>query len=86
MRSFIICVTRVITSRKIRWAGRMPRMGELRNAYYTLVGKAEGKRPLGTPRRRWKYIRMDVREIGWEGADWIHLAQDRDQWGLLRTW
>jgi hypothetical protein len=46
-----------------------------------LVGKPEGKRPLGSPRRRREdNIRMDLREIGWEGVDWIHLAQDRDQW------
>jgi hypothetical protein len=45
------------------------------------VGKPEGKRPLGRPRRRWEYnIRMDVREIGWGGMDWIDLAQDRDGW------
>jgi len=46
-----------------------------------LVGKPEGKRPLVRPRRRWKdHIRMDVREIEWEGVDWIHLVQNRDQW------
>jgi hypothetical protein len=46
-----------------------------------LVGKPEGKRPLGRSRRRWEdNIRMDLREIGWEGVDWKHLAQDRDQW------
>jgi hypothetical protein len=50
-------------------------------AYKILVGKPEGKRPLGRPRRRWKdNIRMDLREIGWGGMDWIDLAQDRDQW------
>jgi hypothetical protein len=43
-----------------------------------LVGKPEGKRPLGRPRRRWEDIRMDLRKIGWEGVDWMHLAQDRD--------
>jgi hypothetical protein len=53
-------------------------MGETRNA---LVIKPEGKRPLGRPRRRWvDNIKMDVREIGWDGVDWIELAQDRDQW------
>jgi hypothetical protein len=49
--------------------------------YKVLVGKPEGKRPLGRPRRRWEdVIRMDLREIGWEGVDWTRLAQDRDPW------
>jgi hypothetical protein len=53
--------------------------GDKRNAYRILVGKPEGKRPLGRPRRRWEdNIRMDLREIGWSGMDWIDLAQDRD--------
>jgi hypothetical protein len=47
------------------------------------VGKPEGKRPLGRPRRRWEDIRIDLREIGWGGMDWIDLAQDRDQWRAL---
>jgi hypothetical protein len=52
-----------------------------RNAYGILVGKPEGKRPQGTPRRGWEYnIRIDLSEIGWGGMDWIDLAQDRDQW------
>jgi hypothetical protein len=56
-------------------------MGTMRNEYKILVGKPEGKRPLGSPRRRWEdNIRIDVREIGWEVVDWIHLAQDSDQW------
>jgi hypothetical protein len=50
----------------------------------TLVGKPEGKRPLGRPRRRWvDNIKMDLREIGWDGVDWVDLAQDRDQWRAL---
>jgi hypothetical protein len=58
--------------------------GENRNAYRILVGKPEGKRPLGRPRRRWvDNITMDLREIGWDGVDWIDLAQDRDQWRAL---
>jgi hypothetical protein len=59
-------------------------MGEKGNAYRILVGKSEGKRPLGRPRRKWEdNIKMDIREIGWGGMDWIDLAQDRDQWGAL---
>jgi hypothetical protein len=59
-------------------------MGEKRNAYRILVGKPERKRPLGRPRRRWENnIRMDLREIGWGGMDWIHLSQDMDQWRAL---
>jgi hypothetical protein len=55
--------------------------GEKRNAYRILVGEPEGMRPLGSPRRRWvDNIKMDLREIGWDGVDWIDMPQDRDQW------
>jgi hypothetical protein len=58
--------------------------GEKKNAYKILVGNPEGKRPLGRPRRRWvDNIKMDLREIGWVGIDWIDLAQDSDQWRAL---
>jgi hypothetical protein len=58
--------------------------GEKRNAYRLLVGKPEGKRPLGRPRRRWvDNIRMDHVEVGWSVVDWIGLAQDRDRWRAL---
>jgi hypothetical protein len=74
-------VIRMIKSRRMRWAGHVAQMGETRNAYRILVGKPERKRPLGIPRRRWvDNIKMDLREIGWNGRDWIELAQDRDQW------
>jgi hypothetical protein len=59
-------------------------MGEKRNAYRILVGKPEGKRSLRRPRRRWvDSIKLELREIGWDGMDWIDLAQDRDQWRAL---
>jgi hypothetical protein len=59
-------------------------MGEKRNEYRILVGKPVGKRPLGRPRCRWvDNIKMDLRELGWGGMDWIDLAQDRNQWRTL---
>jgi hypothetical protein len=68
----------------MRWAGHVARIGETRNECRILVGKPEGKRPLGRPRRRWvDNIKMDLGEIGWDSRDWIELAQDRDQWRAL---
>jgi hypothetical protein len=68
-------------SRRMRLAGHVARTGEKRNAYKILVGKPEGKRSLGRPRRRWvDNIKMNFREIGWDGVDWIDMAQDRDKW------
>jgi hypothetical protein len=68
-------IIRMIKSRRMRWAGHVARMGETRNAYRILVGKPEGRRPLGRPRRRWvDNIKMHLREIGWDGMDWIDLA------------
>jgi hypothetical protein len=72
-------IIRMIESRRMRWAGYAARMGEKKNAYRILVGKPEGKRPLGRSRRRW----VDLRETGWDGMNWIDLAQDRDQWKAL---
>jgi hypothetical protein len=73
-------ITRMKNSGRMRCAGQVARMGQ-KNAYNILVGKPEGKRPLGRPMRRWvDNIKMDLREIGWDGMDWIHLAQYRDQW------
>jgi len=76
-------IVRVIKLRRIRWAGPVARMREVRHAYI-LVGRHEGKRTLGRPGRRWEnHIRMDIRERGWEGMDWMNLAQDRDQCSAL---
>jgi hypothetical protein len=72
---------RQVKSRRMRWAGHVACMGEERKVYKVLVGKPEGKRPLERPRRRWEDgIRMDLREIGLGGVDWIRLARDRDRW------
>jgi hypothetical protein len=75
---------RIIKSRRMRWAGNVARMGDMRNAYRLLVGKPEGKRPLGRPRRRWvDNIRMDLGEVGWDDVDWNGLAQNRNRWRAL---
>jgi hypothetical protein len=64
----------------MKWAGHVARIGPKRNAYRILVGKPEGRRPLGRPRRRYvDNIKMDLRGIGWDGMGWIDLAQDRGQ-------
>jgi hypothetical protein len=68
-------IVRVIKSRRIRWVGHVARMREDRGVYRVLVGKPEGKRPLGSPRRRWEdNIRMDLQEVGCGGLDWTGLA------------
>jgi hypothetical protein len=73
-------IVRVIKSRSMRWAGHVARMGEGRGVYRVLIGRAEGKRPLGRPRRKWKNnIKMDLRETGIDVANWIRLDQDRVQ-------
>jgi hypothetical protein len=77
-------IIRKVKSRRMRWAGHVARMGEERKVYKVLVGKPEGKRQLGRPRRRWEDgIRMDLREIGLGGVDWIRLVQDRDRWRVV---
>jgi hypothetical protein len=76
-------IIRITKARRMRW-GHVARLGEKRYAFRILVGKPEGKRPLGRPRRKWEdNIKMDLREIGWGGMDWIDLAQDRDQWNVF---
>ncbi|KAJ4445311.1 hypothetical protein ANN_07116 [Periplaneta americana] len=73
-------IIRYIKSRRLRWAGHVARMSESRNAYRMLVGRPEGKRPLGGPRRRWEDdIKMDLKEMGYDDREWINIAQDRDR-------
>ena len=77
-------IVQVIKSRRMRWAGHVPRMGVRRGLYRVLVGKPEGKRPLGGPRRRWEdNIKMDLEEVGRGCGDWMELAKDRDRWLAL---
>jgi hypothetical protein len=74
----------MIKSRRMKWAGHLVRIGETRNACRILVGKPEGNTPLEIPIRKWvDNIKIDLREIEWDGVDWIDLAQDRDQWRAL---
>jgi hypothetical protein len=73
-------IVRVINARRIRWAGHVARLGEVRGAYNILVGRPEERRQLERPRRRWEdNIKMDLREIVFGDVDWIHWAQDRDR-------
>ena len=70
----------------MRWAGHVARMGEEKGVYRVLLGKPEGRRPLGRPRRRWvDNIRTDLQEVGCGYMDWIGLAQDRDRWRTLES-
>jgi hypothetical protein len=74
-------IVRVIKSRRKRWAGHVTCMGEGRDVYRILVGRPKGQRPLGRPRHRWEdNIKLDLREMWIDGANWIQLAQDRVQW------
>jgi len=74
----------MIKLRRMRWAGHVARMGVEKGVYRVLVGKPEGRRPVGRPRRRWVYnIRMDLQEVRCGYMDWIGLAQYRDRWRTL---
>ena len=73
----------VVKSRRMRWAGHVARMGEGRGVHRVLVGKPEGKRPLGRHSHRWENTKMDLQEVGGGCADWMELAQDRDKWRAL---
>jgi len=77
-------ILRVVKPRRMRWAGHVVRMGEGRGVHRVLVGKPDGTRPLGRPRRRREdNIKMDVQEVGGGCLDWMELAQDRDMWRAL---
>ena len=77
-------IVRAIKSRRMRWAGNIARMVERRGVYGVLVGKSEGKRPLGRPRLRWEdNIKMDLQEVGGGCGDWMELAQNMDRWRTL---
>ena len=77
-------IVRVIKSRRMRWAGNVARMEEGRGMHKVLVGKPEGKRPLGRPRRGWEdNIKMNLEEVGRGFGDWMELAQDKDRWRVL---
>jgi hypothetical protein len=74
----------MIKSRRMRWAEHIACIGGMKNAYDIFVVRSEGKRPLGRPRLRWDDDnKRDLREIGWEGVDWIHLGQVRDRWWIF---
>jgi hypothetical protein len=77
-------IIRIIMSRRMRWTGHVARMGEKRNMHRLLVGKPEGRRPLGRLRHKWiNNIKLDLLEIGLSAVDWIGLAQDRCRWRAL---
>jgi hypothetical protein len=77
-------IIRIIKTRRMRWAGHVAQIGEKKNKYRLLVGKPEGRRPLGKPRPRClDNIRLDFVEVGWGDVDWIGLVQDRGRWRAL---
>jgi hypothetical protein len=77
-------IIRVIKSRRLRWAGHVAGVWERRGANRASVGKPEGRRPLGRPRRRWEdNIKLDFTDVGWRGGYWIDLGQDRNRWRAL---
>jgi hypothetical protein len=77
-------IVRVVKLRRMRWAGHVARMGKDKSVHRVLVGKPEGKRPLGRPRRKWEdNIKMDLHEVGGDCGDWMEWAQNRDRWRAL---
>jgi hypothetical protein len=88
MSSFITCagqiIITVITSSRLRWAGRIARVRDMRNSYKILVGNLEGNRQPGRAKSRWEdVVTINLREIGCKGVDWMHMARNRDQWRCL---
>jgi hypothetical protein len=84
LKYFLPNIVRVVKSRRMRWAGQVARMSEERWVHRVLVGKPEGKRPLGRHRRRWEdYIKIDLQVVGGGRGEWMELAQDRDGWRAL---
>jgi hypothetical protein len=83
-------IIRIIKSRRMRWAGHVARMGENRNAYSLLVGKPEGKKPLGRPRRRWlDNVRLDFVEVGWGDVVWLRIGTGEfgiEPSGSMKCW
>jgi len=77
-------IVRMVKSRRMRWAGHVASMGDGRDVHRVLMGKPEGKRSLGRPRRRWEdNIKMNLQEVGGGCGDWMELVQDRDRWRAL---
>ena len=77
-------IVQVIKSRRMRWAGHVACVGDSKAVYRVVMGRSEGKRPLGRPRRRWvDNIKMNIQEVGWVGVDWLELTQDRYRWRAL---
>jgi hypothetical protein len=77
-------IVRVVKSRRMRWAEHVARMGEERTVHRVLVGKPEGKRPMGRHSRRWEdNVKMNLQEFGGGCGDWMELADDRDRWRAL---
>ena len=84
VRIISLNIVRVVKSRRMGWVWHVARMGEDRGVHRVLVGKPEGKRPLGRPKRRWEdNIKMHLQDVGGGRGDWMELVQDRDRWRAL---
>jgi hypothetical protein len=79
-------IVRVVKSRRMRWVGHVARMWERGGVHRVLLGKPEGKRPLGRPRHKWKdNIKMELQEVGGDCGNWMELAKDRERWQALAS-